>query len=114
MALLTRIDKKTLAKCAKIVLSMLEQPVAAATTTDFLSRFCSHLDLPTAVCNAAVTVVERANALGLTGGRSPVTIAAAAIFLISKLSDHPKSEREISPVANVAENTIRAAYRELW
>lgn len=114
MALLTRVDKKTLAKCVKCILPMLETPVQSATTTDYLTRFCSHLDLPTFIRNAASTVVQRATDMGLMAGKSPLSIAAAAIFLVTRLSDHPKTEREISPVAGVAEATIKHAYKDMW
>ena len=114
MATLIRVDKKTLAKCVKMILPLLENPVQSASTSDYLTRFCSHLDLPVTIRNAASHVVTRAGELGILAGKSPLSVAAAAIYMIARLSDHPKTEKEISPVAGVSEGTIRNAYRDLW
>jgi transcription initiation factor TFIIB len=114
MTALTRVDKKILARCVKMIMPLLEDPMQMASTEDYLSRFCSNLDLPISVRNSAEDVVRKASELGILAGRSPLSIASAAIYMVSQLSDWPKSEAEISPVAGVTDATIRLAYRDLW
>lgn len=114
MTVLTRVDKKTLAKCTKLIMPLLEDPLQMASTADYVSRFCSNLDLPVTIRNAAEQVVQRATEWGLLAGKSPLSVAAAAIFLITQLSDSPKTERDISSAVGVTDTTIKNAYRDLW
>ncbi|CAG8660643.1 14400_t:CDS:1, partial [Ambispora leptoticha] len=51
---------------------------------------------------------------GTLAGKSPVSVAAACIYLVSNLSSHPKSTREIAPVAGVSEATINNSYKFLY
>eukprot|EP01018_Ginkgo_biloba_P032782 Gb_37417 [translate_table: standard] len=46
--------------------------------------------------------------------RSPISIAAAAIYIISQLSDDKKLLRDISRATGVAEGTIRNSYKDLY
>eukprot|EP00455_Lapot_gusevi_P027106 TRINITY_DN2866_c0_g1_i4.p1 TRINITY_DN2866_c0_g1~~TRINITY_DN2866_c0_g1_i4.p1 ORF type:complete len:335 (+),score=53.77 TRINITY_DN2866_c0_g1_i4:84-1088(+) len=76
----------------------------------FLERFCSMLKLPQAVVNAARDVAN--NAKELAEGKSPATIAAAAIYMASQL--HPTEKRsfkEIADVAHLSDQTIRGCFR---
>lgn len=51
----------------------------------------------------------------LVEGRNPRTIAATALYIISMLSkDERKTLKEISNASDIAENTIKTCYRELY
>eukprot|EP00331_Platyophrya_macrostoma_P016147 CAMPEP_0176471552 /NCGR_PEP_ID=MMETSP0127-20121128/41187_1 /TAXON_ID=938130 /ORGANISM="Platyophrya macrostoma, Strain WH" /LENGTH=140 /DNA_ID=CAMNT_0017866195 /DNA_START=130 /DNA_END=552 /DNA_ORIENTATION=+ len=51
----------------------------------------------------------------LVEGRNPRTIAATAIYMINMLSkEDKKSLKEISNISDIAENTIKTCYRELF
>lgn len=52
-------------------------------------------------------MVER----GSLAGRSPLTIAAVSIYMISYLMGDGKNPKEISAVADVSDGTIRSAYK---
>lgn len=114
IAQLTRVDKKNIARCVKAIIPLIGEAVQSASTEDYLARFCSHLNLDITIQNAAKEVVSKVSDIGVLSGRSPLSIAACAIFVVSQLSDSPKSEKEISPVAGVSESTIRHAYRDLY
>ncbi|KAB5524892.1 hypothetical protein DKX38_022641 [Salix brachista] len=45
--------------------------------------------------------------------RSPISIAAAVIYIITHLSDDKKPLKDISVVTQVAEGTIKNAYKDL-
>ena len=49
----------------------------------------------------------------MVAGRSPLSVAAAAIFLACAASDNKKTAKEISEVSGVAESTIKQTYRIL-
>lgn len=52
--------------------------------------------------------------MDLVGGRSPISLAAAAIYMASQASSERKTAREIGTVAGVAEATIRQSYRQMF
>ncbi|KAH9302038.1 hypothetical protein KI387_013621, partial [Taxus chinensis] len=51
-------------------------------------RFCSHLNMNNQAVKAATEAVKRSEELDIR--RSPISIAAAAIYIISQLSDDKK------------------------
>ena len=112
IAQLTRVDRKTVAACVKAIIPLVGP--SQQSTDDYVARFCSHLNLSESIKNAAVAVVKKATDENILAGRSPLTVVGACIFLITQLSQTPKTEREISPVAGVSEATIRSAYRDLY
>lgn len=52
--------------------------------------------------------------VGDLAGRSPLSVAAACIYMASHLLGKPKSAKEISIVAGVSDGTIRTAYKFLY
>lgn len=52
--------------------------------------------------------------VGDLAGRSPLSVAAACIFMASHLLGKPKSAKDISVVAGVSDGTIRTAYKYLY
>ena len=81
---------------------------------DLMSRFCSNLQLPNYVQKAGVDLVKRAKELGTLAGKSPISVAAACIYLVSYLYRTPKSTRDIAVVAGVTEITIKSLYKSLY
>jgi transcription initiation factor TFIIB len=84
-------------------------------TEDFVTRFCSHLRLGMDVQKLAVSVLKRCSELGIVAGKSPISVAAAAIYLVSHLfPGQGKSVRDLNTVSSVSEGTIKGTYRELY
>eukprot|EP00656_Telonema_subtile_P054626 TRINITY_DN820_c0_g1_i1.p1 TRINITY_DN820_c0_g1~~TRINITY_DN820_c0_g1_i1.p1 ORF type:complete len:348 (+),score=101.75 TRINITY_DN820_c0_g1_i1:94-1137(+) len=83
---------------------------------DFMTRFCSHLDLPEGVRAAAGWIADKATEMRLVAGKSPVSVAAAAIFFACQLCEdkHFKDRSEISKAAGVSEVTIRNSYKDMY
>ncbi|XP_047134638.1 transcription initiation factor IIB isoform X2 [Hydra vulgaris] len=110
---ISKIPKKEIGRCFKLILKALEASVDIITSEDFMSRFCSNLSLPASVQRAATYIARRAMELDLVPGRSPVSVAAAAIYLASQASLDKKSQKDIGDIAGVADVTIRQSYRSL-
>ena len=51
---------------------------------------------------------------GALAGRSPLSSAAACIFMAGHLMGAPKNAKEIMAVARVSDSTIRQAYKLLY
>ncbi|CAK8673640.1 transcription initiation factor IIB-like [Clavelina lepadiformis] len=108
---ISRISKKEIGRSFKLIVKNLETNVDVITSGDFMSRFCSNLSLPTYVQTAATYIAKKAVDADLVSGRSPISIAAAAIYMASQASKDKKSQKEISDIAGVAEATIRHSYK---
>ena len=52
--------------------------------------------------------------VGALAGRSPLSVAAACIYMASYLTKQGKTAKEISAVAGVSDGTIRTAYKFLY
>ena len=59
-------------------------------------------------------LAEKANDMGALAGRSPLSIAAACIYMASYLMGVGRSPKDISAVAGVSDGTIRTAYKFLY
>ncbi|RPB21016.1 cyclin-like protein [Terfezia boudieri ATCC MYA-4762] len=81
---------------------------------DLMNRFCNSLNLSHATVITCQQLAEDANAAGTLAGRSPISTAAACIFMISHLRREPRTAKEISNVAGVSDGTIRNAYKQLY
>ncbi|WP_101295514.1 transcription initiation factor IIB [Halegenticoccus soli] len=79
----------------------------------FLPRFCSELEVERTVERRARWILDAAVAAGLDSGKSPVGIAAAAIYLAGLIQNSKRSQREVAEVAGVTEVTIRHRYHDL-
>lgn len=51
-----------------------------------MSRFCSNLALPNMVQRAATHIARKAVELDIVPGRSPISVAAAAIYMASQVT----------------------------
>ncbi|XP_073016449.1 transcription initiation factor IIB-2-like [Primulina huaijiensis] len=79
---------------------------------DYLRRFCSNLGMSNEEVKAVQETVQKSGDYDIR--RSPISIAAAIIFMITQLSDSKKPLRDISIATTVAEGTIKNSYRDLY
>ncbi|KAL9260508.1 Transcription initiation factor IIB-2-like protein [Drosera capensis] len=79
---------------------------------DFLKRFCSHLAMSKQAVKAAEETVQKSEELDIR--RSPISLAAAIIYIITQLSEEKKAVKDISLVTGVAEGTVRNVYKDLY
>jgi len=81
----SKISKKEIGRCFKLTLKALATSVDLITTADFMSRFCANLDLPNMVQRAATHIARKAVEMDIVPGRSPISVAAAAIYMASQV-----------------------------
>ncbi|XP_076342105.1 transcription initiation factor IIB-like isoform X1 [Tachypleus tridentatus] len=110
----SKVSKKEIGRCFKLILKALETSVDLITTGDFMSRFCSNLGLPNTVQRAATYIARKAVELDIVPGRSPISVAAAAIYMASQASEDKKNQKEIGDIAGVADVTIRQSYKLMY
>ena len=105
------VSKKEIGRCFKLILKSHDTNVEIIQTGDFMNRFCGNLGLSREIQRAATAIAQRAVDLDLVPGRSPISVAAAAIYMASQASKDKKTQREISDIAGVAEVTIKQSYK---
>ncbi|KAI9714091.1 MAG: hypothetical protein M1812_006538 [Candelaria pacifica] len=90
---------------------------AATTSTkaqELCSRYSSQLGLGHQIAMISGALADKVAELGALAGRSPLSVAAACIFMASYLMKNPRTAKEISNIAGVSDGTIRTAYKVLY
>lgn len=117
IAAATNIDHKELGKKFKEMQRILEGDNMGAkvvTSEDFMSRYCQQLDLSHQTTLFCAHVVRKTMESGIAEGKSPISIAAAAIFMVTQyFEDQKRSEKRVMDVTQVSEPTLRAVYKLL-
>ncbi|KAI4330519.1 hypothetical protein MLD38_028803 [Melastoma candidum] len=86
--------------------------MGAIHAADFMRRFCSNVGMNNQAVKAAQESVQKAEEFDIR--RSPISIAAAVIYIITQLSDDKKPLKDISVATGVAEGTIRNSFKDLY
>ena len=81
---------------------------------DLCARYCSMLDMDQRTTNVAIELATKMTKTGALAGRSPLSSAAACIYMAGHLMGQAKNAKEIMHVARVSDSTIRHAYKLLW
>lgn len=82
---------------------------------DLCLRYCSQLGLHgQQFVKVSQGLADKMSTVGDLAGRSPLSVAAACIYMASSLLGKPKSPKDISLVAGVSDGTIRTAYKYLY
>ncbi|KAL5747342.1 hypothetical protein ACOSP7_024339 [Xanthoceras sorbifolium] len=79
--------------------------------SDYMRRFCSNLGMTNQAVKAAQEAVQKSEELDIR--RSPISVAAAVIYIITQLSNDTKPVKDISVVTRVAEGTIKNSCKDL-
>ncbi|MCY0873908.1 transcription initiation factor IIB [Acidianus infernus] len=109
----TSANKKEIGKAYRLLLREDVTEVPASDPKYYVMKIASLLGLSGKVMTAAMEIVERAKKAGITSGKDPASIAAAAVYIAANINGERRSQREISEVSGVTQVTIRNRYREI-
>ncbi len=109
----SRVDRKEIGRTYRFLARELGIKLTPTNPIDYVPRFASELGLPGEVESKAIQILQKAAEKGLTSGRGPTGVAAAAIYIASVLLGCRRTQREVAEVAGVTEVTIRNRYKEL-
>jgi len=107
------ITERELGKNYRYIAKEMDLDVEPVRAEDFVSRYCSKLGVSGGVQAEARKIILNARDAGLTSGRSPDGIAAAAIYMAAKNNDEKLTQREVAETAGVTEVTIRKGSSQL-
>ena len=109
----SRVDRMELTRTYRYIIRELGLEVKPADPESYIPRFASDLDLSDEVERRARELVEAARGDGLLSGKSPVGLAAAAVYAAALLCNEKVTQNDVSEVADISEVTIRNRYKEL-
>ena len=94
----------------------INEPMKIIAAGNYMERFTSNLHLPFVIGKAAAHVATAATEDGCVAGKSPISVAAAAIYLILQLAppEQQKTRDAIAGVTGVSESTIRQSYKDMY
>lgn len=113
IAEVSNVSKKQIAKNYRFLSRELNIKLKPTSPADYISRFASQLGLSGETQSKAIEIIHTANEKGLTSGKGPTGIAAAALYISSVLLGEKKTQKDIALVSGVTEVTIRNRYKEL-
>lgn len=109
----SHVTRKDLARAIRHIIRYLDEPIAKARPEDFIPRIATELQISGEVQITAKRLIERAREKGITIGKAPNGLAAAALYLASLIHQQNQTQRTLSEAAHVTEVTIRNRYKEL-
>jgi len=80
---------------------------------NYVPQIASRLNLSQKVATKASELVTAVERRGLGSGKSKVSLAASAVYIMSVLFDEKKTQKEVASVIKLTEVSIRNRYREI-
>ncbi|MCD6513397.1 MAG: transcription initiation factor IIB [Candidatus Asgardarchaeum sp.] len=109
----SRVNRKELGRCYRLILRKLSLKIPIANPIDFIPKFGQELKLSGKTLEKAIEILQEAKKARITAGKDPTGLAAAAIYIAGLLTGEKRTQREIAEVAHVTEVTVRNRYKEL-
>jgi transcription initiation factor TFIIB len=109
----SRVDRMELTRTYRYIVRELNLEVKPADPESYVPRFVSELGLSDEVERRARELLDSARGTEVMSGKSPVGLAAAAIYAASLLTNEKVTQSQVSDVADISEVTIRNRYHEL-
>lgn len=110
---ISNVTKKEIGRTYRFIARELTIKLTPTSPVDYIPRFASELELSGESQAKAIKIVNQSLEEGITSGKGPTGIAAAALYIASVLFGERRTQRDIAEVAGVTEVTIRNRYKEL-
>ncbi|HMB50814.1 transcription initiation factor IIB [Natronoarchaeum rubrum] len=109
----SRVDRAEVARTYRYVVRELGLEIQPADPEQYVPRFASELEISDEAEMRARELLRSAKDSGVHSGKSPVGMAAAAVYAAALLTNEQVTQSEVGEVASVSEVTIRNRYHEL-
>ena len=113
VATVSRIDEQDFKRAYRYIIQELELEIGPPNPEQYVSRFASDLDVSDETERRARELIRTAAEQDVHSGKSPVGLAAAALYAAATLTNQALTQDEVSEVADVSNVTIRNRYHEL-
>jgi len=109
----SRIKKKELARCYRLIVNELGIAVPRHDAYSFISKIALKIEAPKKVIESAVQILRLGEEKHALLGKDPRGLAAAAIYLGSRMNGCSLTQAELAAAAGVTEVTVRNRYSDL-
>ena len=113
IASVSKPSKKEVGRTYRFLARQLNIKLAPTSPVDYVPRFATNIGLSKEAETKANEIIGKASEKGLTSGRGPTGVAAAALYISSVLLGEKKTQKEVADASGVTEVTIRNRYKEL-
>ncbi|MEM4734924.1 MAG: transcription initiation factor IIB [Candidatus Thorarchaeota archaeon] len=108
-----KVNRKELGQCVRLVLRNVPIKVPIPSANDLMPRISADLSLSGKTVRCAMEIIAEARRRGLTAGKDPGGLAAAALYIAGIIENERRTQREIAEASNVTEVTVRNRYKDL-
>ncbi|MEM3278236.1 MAG: transcription initiation factor IIB, partial [Thermoplasmata archaeon] len=91
----SEINKKKIGRAYRHLTKELSLNLKPTVPSSYITQFCNRLALDKNVVTEAEEIVRKASEMGLTSGKGPTGVAAAAIYIASTTLNQQKTQKEI-------------------
>ncbi|MDS0293383.1 transcription initiation factor IIB [Halogeometricum luteum] len=113
VARVSRVDEDEFERAYRYIVRELSLEIKPADPTEYLPRFASDVEVPKETERTARELLENAKRENVHSGKSPVGLAAAALYAAAQLTNEDVTQHQVSEVTDISEVTIRNRYQEL-
>ena len=113
IAAVENLSKKAVARDYRILLREMDLSMPVANATKNVTRIASRVGLSEKAARKAIEIVRMTEEREVSAGKSPMGLAASALYLASVIEGEVKTQKEIAEAAGVTEVTVRNRYKGL-
>ncbi len=107
------VNKKKIGKAYRHLAKELTLNLKPTTPYSYVSQFCNKLDLDKNVIIDSEDIIRMATKSGVSTGKGPTGVAAAAIYIAAIKNGKSRTQKDIARVSGVTEVTIRNRYKDI-
>jgi transcription initiation factor TFIIB len=114
-----KIDKKEISKCYSFVLEIIENEkdlvskIKSNNPKIYIEKIANALNLDYKTETLAMKILDTAMKTGVASGKSPISLASAAVYLACIMTNNKKTQKEIAIYTQISEVTLRNRCKEL-
>jgi transcription initiation factor TFIIB len=109
----TKASRREVARCYRLLLRELNVKVPISDPVLYISRIAEQLKLSGEVVKTAIEILQKAKKAGITAGKDPAGLAAAAVYIAALMHGDNRTQKDFAVAAGVTEVTVRNRYKEL-
>jgi len=106
-------SRREITRCYRFIQQDSNFTIPIDDPSQYIPRIASKTKLSQRTQNRAMRVILQAKAKHAVVGKSPLGMAAAALYIAAKTTQEPVTQRELADAAEVTEVTVRNRYKNL-
>jgi transcription initiation factor TFIIB len=113
VAAVSRVDEMEFKRAYRYIVRTLDLEIAPPDSENYIAKYASALGVSDELEQRAHELLQTAKEQNVHSGKSPVGLAAAALYAAGLLTNEQLTQNEVSEVADISTVTIRNRYQEL-